>query len=270
MIKLINREGSKFRYANTIIALFPQHDCYIEPFFGTGAIYFNKPLAKYNLLNDRSEFIYNLFNTIKNDGWHELYDKVKGALVYDRIIEENIDKFEYQIIRQINSIYNMGSNSISMGLQNPKEVFLNRLKSFGNKMLGMLAVAKIVNKDVFDFLDSMHLRRELDRSVWDHSRSFAYCDPPYSISKGGLKDNKGWNIGKLEQLIQWFKNKHDGSMKFAISEYSDKQVIELFKSYNLYITEIKRSTGIAKTQGHNKFEILATSYPVQNTLFNII
>lgn len=265
-MKLINREGSKFRYANEIIKHFPEHDCYIEPFFGTGAIYFNKPVARYNMLNDRAEFIYNLFYTIQNDGWEALYNKVEKTLIYDKIINENKDKFEYQIISQVCSIFGSQS-SIAMEMSNDKKVFLDRLKIYGDKMMEMLKFARMTNKDVFDFLNSIHLRYKINICRWDHLRCFTYCDPPYSVSKGSLKDNKGWGIDKLEELIKWLKNKNGGGMKFAISEYSDPEVIDLFEKYKLNILEIKRSTGIAKCHGHNKFEILAVSYSTQSSFF---
>ncbi|AHH05540.1 DNA adenine methylase (plasmid) [Borrelia miyamotoi] len=55
-MKLLRREGNKYRYRERIINLFPKHTSYIEGFFGTDSIFFAKPLARYNILNDNSKF----------------------------------------------------------------------------------------------------------------------------------------------------------------------------------------------------------------------
>lgn len=42
MRSIIKYPGSKFRIAKQIISYFPEHRTYLEPFFGSGAILFNK------------------------------------------------------------------------------------------------------------------------------------------------------------------------------------------------------------------------------------
>ena len=61
------REGNKSKYSNEIIKYFPKHTTYIEGFVGVGGIFFNKPLAKYNILNDSSQFIYSVYEILKDD-----------------------------------------------------------------------------------------------------------------------------------------------------------------------------------------------------------
>ena len=45
---MLNRKGAKTKIAKDIQKHFPKHSAYIEPFFGAGGMYFNKPKAKYN------------------------------------------------------------------------------------------------------------------------------------------------------------------------------------------------------------------------------
>ena len=42
MRSIIKYPGSKFRIAKQIISYFPEHRTYLEPFFGSGAVLFNK------------------------------------------------------------------------------------------------------------------------------------------------------------------------------------------------------------------------------------
>ena len=44
---ILRRLGNKSKIAADIQKHFPQHKIYIEPFFGAGGMFFNKPKAKY-------------------------------------------------------------------------------------------------------------------------------------------------------------------------------------------------------------------------------
>ena len=47
--------GGKRRLADIIIPRFPAHTCYVEVFAGGAALYFLRPRADCEVLNDRSE-----------------------------------------------------------------------------------------------------------------------------------------------------------------------------------------------------------------------
>ena len=58
--------GSKWTLAEWIITQMPSHDCYIEPFFGSGAVFFNKAPSNVETLNDRDSLVVNLFRIIRD------------------------------------------------------------------------------------------------------------------------------------------------------------------------------------------------------------
>jgi DNA adenine methylase len=51
--------------AKWIIQQMPEHNVYLEPFFGSGAVLFNKPAAKIETVNDIDGNIVNLFKVIR-------------------------------------------------------------------------------------------------------------------------------------------------------------------------------------------------------------
>ena len=53
--------------ASWIISFFPEHHSYLEPFFGSGAVLFEKPLSKIETVNDLDNDVVNLFEWIRND-----------------------------------------------------------------------------------------------------------------------------------------------------------------------------------------------------------
>jgi DNA adenine methylase len=57
--------GSKWRLADWIIQHFPPHDVYLEPYFGSGAVFFNKTPADTETINDLDGHVVNLFRVIR-------------------------------------------------------------------------------------------------------------------------------------------------------------------------------------------------------------
>lgn len=61
----ISRVGGKYRLAKQIIALFPEHDVYVEPFFGAGHVFFTKEPAKIEVINDIDGELVNFFRVVR-------------------------------------------------------------------------------------------------------------------------------------------------------------------------------------------------------------
>ena len=59
--------GSKWKLADWIIGYFPEHHSYLEPFFGSGAILFNKSRSHIETVNDMDNNIISLFECIRED-----------------------------------------------------------------------------------------------------------------------------------------------------------------------------------------------------------
>lgn len=78
--------GSKWSIANWIINFFPEHHSYLEAFFGSGAVLFNKPRSNIETVNDLDGNVVNLFEWIKKDPErlaHEIYYTPYARQVYD-------------------------------------------------------------------------------------------------------------------------------------------------------------------------------------------
>lgn len=67
-MKVLKWTGSKWRMANKIISLMPEHKCYIEPYFGSGAVFFKKDKNCNNeIINDLDGNVVNLFKVIRDN-----------------------------------------------------------------------------------------------------------------------------------------------------------------------------------------------------------
>ena len=58
--------GSKWTLAQQIINILPDHRIYIEPFLGSGAVFFNKTPSFTEILNDLDGDIFNMFKCLRD------------------------------------------------------------------------------------------------------------------------------------------------------------------------------------------------------------
>lgn len=56
---ILKYPGAKNRLAKWIVSHIPQHKIYVEPFFGSGAVFFNKEKCYNEIINDIDDDIYN-------------------------------------------------------------------------------------------------------------------------------------------------------------------------------------------------------------------
>ena len=67
MKSILQYPGSKWRIAKQIVSLLPPHHTYLEPYFGSGAVLFNKSRSDIETINDLDENVVNFFQWLKND-----------------------------------------------------------------------------------------------------------------------------------------------------------------------------------------------------------
>ncbi len=61
----VRRYGGKSYIAQWIVSLMPEHETYVEPFVGSGAVFFAKPPSQAEFLNDKEQRIINVFRQIQ-------------------------------------------------------------------------------------------------------------------------------------------------------------------------------------------------------------
>lgn len=71
--------GGKQRMADTIISMMPAHKIYCEPFFGGGAVFFRKPKAGLEVINDHNDMLINFYLAAQNS-FPELQERIRNTL----------------------------------------------------------------------------------------------------------------------------------------------------------------------------------------------
>lgn len=68
MKPILKYPGSKFQAVTWIVGQFPVHTHYLEPFFGSGTVLLNKPMASHEVVNDLDNNVVNFFRVMRDDG----------------------------------------------------------------------------------------------------------------------------------------------------------------------------------------------------------
>lgn len=67
MKPVLRYPGAKWSISDWIVSHLPPHDVYLEPFFGSGAVFFNKPPSRLETINDLSVEVVNLFKVLRDN-----------------------------------------------------------------------------------------------------------------------------------------------------------------------------------------------------------
>ena len=98
MRRILKYPGSKWNIARQLVELIPPHHSYVEPFFGSGAVLFNKPVSAIETVNDLDSEVTNLFRCIQQDP--ERLARIVMTTpfsreIYDKQFESGFDKTMY-------------------------------------------------------------------------------------------------------------------------------------------------------------------------------
>lgn len=69
--RVLRYPGSKWGLARKIVGIMPDHERYLEPFFGSGAVFFSKSPAKFETVNDLDGEVFNLFSILRDERLRE-------------------------------------------------------------------------------------------------------------------------------------------------------------------------------------------------------
>lgn len=249
---ILNRLGNKSKIAKDIQKHFPSHSLYIEPFFGAGGMFFNKPKAKQNIMNDLDSDVYNLFNVLVNrkDDLFELFKLTpyhQDLLNYWKKNKETDPiKKAMRFLFLSNYTYMGKMGTLIFGQYNPVNVLEKKLKETTNYIHDV----QFANMDFRKFFKSIRFINLKD--------VFIYCDPPYINTGSNYSDNF-----TLQDTIDLFDCLENIGCKYAVSEFNNPIIVKHVKDRNLNVTPICER----QTLQNRNTEILVTNYINELTLF---
>lgn len=263
----LRRLGRKNKILDKLLPYFPPHEAYVEPFFGSGSVFMNKPRATYNFLNDLDENVIKSFEVVtdKKD-FALLIDFIENLPVsktmWDRIKDAMRNKTYDSKIKQV--AYFLYQSSLGyMGLPNTMKVGLDlskkNLEASLKKAHKELCKSEMYwgNADFEDFFKSIAIRKSENRDEID--KFFCYCDSPY-LNTDNNYETPNWKKDDLVRLVEANIAKR---WRFAISEFENPTLLELVKENGLFLHNLGERRNLKKRTS----EVLVTNYEVKLTLF---
>lgn len=184
MKAIMKYPGSKWNLANWIISFFPEHHSYLEPYFGSGAVLFNKPRSNIETVNDLDGNVVNLFEWIRKDPErlaHEIYYTPYARKVYEdafaSVPEDSLGKAVNFYVRN-NMGHGFRTNGKKVGWKNDVQ---GRERAYAaqdwcNLPEKILQVAERLRGVQIENRPAVELIKR-----FNHPKVLIYADPPYLL-----------------------------------------------------------------------------------------
>jgi DNA adenine methylase len=259
----ISYYGGKQKLAATIIQLLPEHKLYCEPFFGGGAVFFQKPKSYVEVINDVNKEMINFYKIVQTD-FVSLEKEVQITLHSRDLhrkaltIYKNPDMFSE--LKRAWAVWTLAAHSFSSIIDG----------SFGYDIAKPTTSKKIANKREGFTLEYAIRLQEVQIECTDAIRiiksrdnadALFYCDPPYYNSDCGHYD--GYTIEDFEMLLATL-SKIEG--KFLLSSYPSEILKKYKKEHGWYQVEIEQKVSVANKSNKppkTKIEVLTSNYPIK-------
>jgi len=249
---ILRRLGNKKRIAKEIQKHFPKHKIYIEPFFGAGGMFFNKPKAKYNIVNDLDSDVFNLFQVVMNQK-EELEKAFYMMPIHSDLLEYWKKNKETDLIKKALRFLFL-SNFTFLGKQdtlrsnpdNSKRILFNQIEKTADSLFDL----QFFNKDFRKFLSSLsldHKKRKLTKDT------FIYNDSPYLNTVDTYSDSDTWTE---QDSLDLFEANQNTNCKWGMSEFDHPFILQQAKDRGLNVIIV----GERQNLKNRRTEILVTNY----------
>ena len=248
MNAIVKYPGSKYKIAKEIINLFPPHHSYLEPFFGGGAVLFNKERSNIETINDLDGNVVNLFECIRTDPEklaRIIYMTPYSREVYDKAYQKApADKFEAALYFCIR--LNMGYGCRTTGKVGWKNDVQGREKSYASydwynlpeKI--MWAAERLRGVQI----ENMPALKLIPR--FNYKNVLIYCDPPYMLQTRHGKQYLYEMNDKDHEMLLDVLLKHRGYV--IISGYDTELYNSMLTGWTRYELTSYSQTGSKKTE----------------------
>lgn len=184
MRSIIKYPGSKWSIADWIIGCFPKHHTYLEPFFGSGAVLFNKERSDIETINDLDGDVVNLFSWIKNDPEklaREICFTPYSRQVYeDAVQRKSVDSLSQAVdfCIRCNMGYGYRTNGSKVGWKSDvngreKAYAANDWRTLPDRLIEAAERLRGVQIEKMQAVDLI--------KRYNHEDVLVYCDPPYVL-----------------------------------------------------------------------------------------
>lgn len=228
---VLYRHGNKQRIAQRIVPLLPAHQLWVEPFFGAGGLFFSKPRAPRNLVNDRDSEVFNLFSVVLDrprdleEAWasmpiHEdLWKHWRTQCPTDPVWRA------VRFLFQCNFSFLGKQGTLVWNRKNAKRLLQERIAATRE----LLYDVEFMNVDFRAMLGRIPL------TAADRRTALVYADPPCLDTSNSYGMASAWCEQDTRDLVELLVA---SGMRFAISEFDHPVVLQLARDHGLHVVRL--------------------------------
>ena len=182
MKRILNYPGSKWSLAGYISDIMPEHTTYLEPFFGSGAVFFTKDRSKIETINDLDGRLINFFRVCREQP--EQLARMVDLTPVSRQEQQMALELSPDPLEDARRFLTLSWQSIG-GIQRSLTGWRSNIITYGSKTINewvglpelIFEVASRLKETQIENQDALQL---LER--YDNKEVLAYVDPPYLMS----------------------------------------------------------------------------------------
>jgi len=256
--------GGKSRLRNQIIALLPEHSCYLEPFCGAAWVLFGKPPSPVEIINDIDGELMNFFRVAKErpEDFIRSFDlELVSRQKFNHLAA--LDPTDLDEIARAHRFYYLIMAGWGGEFNYPRFQTSITDGGHGNRLIGALQTLRQRIEPVHQRLNTVIIEnldwRECIRR-YDRDGVVMYLDPPYPGNGVNYAHNmRNWaEHQELADVLASVKS------KWILSSYDNQEVHDLLGIYN--IISVKTSSGMRKAKNNTERvvipEVLITNYTI--------
>jgi len=268
--------GGKTRLRPTIINCMPQHDCYVEVFAGSATVFFGKPPAKIEVINDVNHELINLFKVLSGTYFDEKVRKEfveyvrwmpaarESFVEWQKWADKKLDElnpaqrafvYYYCIKKGFSSIKQGGyeASPLTKSRYNMNTDFERFKKRFSS-----------TNAQI----EQIDFRKLIEKYSDPRAKVFFFCDPPYFVADGTNYYEFVFGDQDHQDFKECCDKVHANGNQFLITYDDVQDVIDLYGDYFIYRTDpiIYSASEESVERTNEKTELFITNYDLHAML----
>jgi DNA adenine methylase len=243
MYPFFNRIGSKRSIKEKVYSLFPkEYDIYVEPFIGSGALYFYKEPSKKEIINDLDKQLIEGYKLLKKADTNETHYQILDTIPsIQRFVDKKATNNNERLL-QLMYIHNNTFSSSGKGKiykEYGGQYKINNLEEYKER----LKKTTILNQNYKKVIEK-----------YDSDKTFFYLDPPYENPSTDLYNHDNFDFIELNEVLRNLKG------KFLLSINDSKNIRTIFKGFKIRPFLVKSSGSNTNIGEKDRKELFISNY----------
>ena len=260
-------QGSKSTISEWVVSHFPTNHTklhYVEPFFGSGSVFFKKPKGNIESISDLNKNIYYFFKALRDD-YDSLIHKINNTMWCENTFKDCIDIYTGK--NKADNLTKAWATfcyfRLSFGGMGGQFGYVIDDRSGRNKIFNNSIKRLNIFRERIKYVQIFNRKAEwFINKFYKYENAFMYLDPPYPETNQDAYQNS-FNMDDFNKMLDKL---YKAKFKFALSFYEKEGMeLEKFKDSPQYSLIYKNTLSLlSSTNNVKRTECLLINYKSGN------